>query len=68
MPGVKVNQKLKRFAKSNDFRIVAFTVETPKGSTIEFEGCVTIKDAAKVAKMVTKIAEMTNAAEIVAAE
>lgn len=65
MPGVKVNKKLKSFAKSNDFRIVAFIVETPKGSTIEFEGCVTISDSEKVAKMVEEIIKMTNKTEVV---
>lgn len=64
MPGVKVNKVLKKFAKDNNFRIVAFTIETPAGSTIEFEGCVTIKDAEKVCKMATKIIELTNKVEI----
>lgn len=63
MPGVKVNSKLKKFAKDNGHRIVAFTVETPKGSTIEFEGCVTVKDAGKVAKMMQRIIEMTGKIE-----
>lgn len=60
MPGVKVNRVLKKFAKDNNHRIVAFTVETPKGSTIEFEGCVTVKDSQEVADMVVKILKLTN--------
>jgi len=61
---VKVNnKKLKSFAKSNDFRIVAFFIETPKGSTFEFEGCVTISDSEKVAKLVEEIIKLTNRTE-----
>ena len=61
---VKVNSKLKKFAKDNGHRIVAFTVETPNGSTtIEFEGCVTVEDSEKVAKMMQRIIEMTDKVE-----
>jgi hypothetical protein len=63
MPGVKVNSNLKKFSKDNGHRIVAFTVETPAGSTIEFEGCVTVSDSKKVAKMMQRIVEMTGKVE-----
>jgi hypothetical protein len=55
-----VNKVLKKFSKDNGHRIVAFTVETPKGSAIEFEGCVTVEDSKKVAKMVNEIIKMTS--------
>jgi hypothetical protein len=63
MPGVKVNSKLTKFAKDNGHRIVAFTIQTPAGTTIEFEGCVTVKDSEEVAKMMHKIIEMTGKVE-----
>lgn len=58
-----VNKKLKAFSKSNDHRIVAFTIETPLGSTVKFEGCVTKKDSAAVVKMAEKIIKLTNKVE-----
>jgi len=57
---ISVNAKLKKFAKNNDHRIVSFVAETPLGSTIQFEGCVTKEDSAKVVEMIEEIIKLTS--------
>ena len=60
MAGPKVNRALRNHSKANDYRIVAFTIETPMGTEIGFEGCITKADAKKAVVMAIKIMEMTN--------
>jgi len=58
---MKVNRKLKKFAKDRGYRLVVFMMETPKGSTIEYEGCVTVKDSEEIAEMMQRTIELTRA-------
>ena len=58
MPGPKVKPSLIKFADEHDYRVVSFVAESPKGTVVRCDGCVTKRDAQKVCDMVVEILKM----------
>lgn len=59
---MKVNKTLRAHAKAYGHRLVTMSCQTPKGSEMSLELCVTAKDAAKICKMFYKIVELSRKA------
>lgn len=68
MEALRINDKLKKFSKDNDYRLIGMIMETPKGSTIKFQGCVTKEDSEELAKIFRRIVKLTDKVEKTADE
>lgn len=51
----RINKTLRKFAKENNHRLVGFLVESERKTTLQFEGCVRVEDAAKVIELLNEI-------------
>ena len=58
-----INKTLRKFAKENNHRLVGFLVESERKTTLEFEGCVRVEDAAKVIELLNEIIEISARAK-----
>lgn len=58
-----INKTLRKFAKENNHRLVGFLVESERKTTLQFEGCVRVEDAAKVIELLNEIIKISARAK-----
>lgn len=58
-----INKTLRKFAKENNHRLVAFVVENERKNTLQFQGCVRVEDAAEVIRLLNEIIKLCNKAK-----
>lgn len=61
--GVKVNKTLRAYAKKHGLRLVTFAFKTQRGGVVEFEGCVTVEDSARLSEVLREINDLCDKAE-----
>lgn len=59
----RINKTLRKFAKENNHRLVGFLVESERKTTLQFEGCVRVEDAAEVVRLLNEIIKLSNKAK-----
>lgn len=58
-----INKTLRKFAKENNHRLIGFLVESERKTTLQFEGCVRVEDAAKVIELLNEIIKISAKAK-----
>jgi hypothetical protein len=57
---MRANKTLRAFAKQHGHRLVTLAFQTERGETVEFEDCVLVQDAGRVAEILNELVRLAE--------